>query len=80
MLGFGVRNFYKEKNLKSNKNYNLVGVDDLPISEVIGLTTVQQPLKLMADNAVSTFKKFIENNEKKISHKKIEPKLIIRET
>lgn len=80
MLGFGVRNFYNEKNLKSNKNYNLVGVDDLPISEVIGLTTIQQPLKLLADNAVITFKKFLENKEHKIIHTKIETKLIIRET
>jgi LacI family transcriptional regulator len=80
MLGFGVRNFFNEKNLLPNKNYNLVGVDDLPISKVIGITTIQQPLKLMADNAVSIFEKFLENKEKKITHKKIESKLIVRKT
>jgi LacI family transcriptional regulator len=80
MLGFGVRNFFNEKNLLPNKNYNLIGVDDIPISKVIGLTTIHQPLELMADNAVGIFKKFLENKEKKITHKKIESKLIVRET
>lgn len=80
MLAFGIRDFYNEKNLMPNYDYNLIGVDDLPISKVIGLTTIRQPLKIIADSAVTTFKKFIDNPDKKLTHKKIESKLIIRET
>ncbi|MGM0641206.1 MAG: LacI family DNA-binding transcriptional regulator [Thermotogota bacterium] len=80
MLGFGVRNFFNENRLKPNINYNLIAVDDLPISEVIGLTTVQQPLKTLAEKSVSTFKSFLKNKDKKITHKKVDPKVIIRKT
>lgn len=80
MLGFGVRNYFNEYLLEPNKDYNLIAVDDLPISEVIGLTTVQQPLKEMAEKSVLTFKKFLDGKNNKIIHEKIDPKIIIRET
>ena len=80
MLGFGARNFFNENRLEPDKNYNLIAVDDLPISEVIGLTTVQQPLKTLAEKSVSTFKSFLKNKDKKISHKRVDPKVIIRKT
>ncbi|OQA59417.1 MAG: HTH-type transcriptional regulator DegA [Candidatus Atribacteria bacterium ADurb.Bin276] len=79
-MAFGAIQIAKEKGLSLPEDISIVGLDNIPLSEVFSppLTTVAQPFDEMAKEGVNLLLKLIEN--KKIRKKLIviQPKLIIR--
>jgi len=80
LMAFGAIQIAKEKGLSLPEDISIVGLDNIPLSEVFSppLTTVAQPFDEMAKEGVNLLLKLIEN--KKIRKKLIviQPKLIIR--
>lgn len=79
MLGFGVKTFLDKNNLIPNFDYNLISIDDIPISSVIGLTTIKQPITLMVEKASDMFFSYL-SGRKTIENIELKSELIIRDT
>ena len=72
--------------VKVPENCSVIGFDDVPLSSLAApaLTTVRQPLEAMGTMAVNLVMEGVnaglENREWKISHHRMNPELVIRET
>jgi len=71
-----------EKGMKVPQDMSIIGFDDNPscLYGPVTLTTVKQPLFLMAEEAVKELNKIIAEKQKKRRKEKMAPELVIRES
>lgn len=62
------------------KKVNIIGYDDMPASDYLGLTTIKQPTFLVGKKATEKLFKIINGDAKKQKSIRIKPELIIRNT
>ncbi|MCK8060225.1 MULTISPECIES: LacI family DNA-binding transcriptional regulator [unclassified Fusibacter] len=79
-IAFGVIDALREHGLKVPEDVSVIGYDDHPFCSKLHpfLTTVKQPAKELAEEAVEMLLKVMSNNLKKNMIVKLEPQLIIR--
>jgi len=71
---------------KANRNVpddvQVIGFDDIELAEVFepGITTINQPTKLIADYAVKSLMKLIKKEKLEQTHRRIDVKLVERDT
>jgi len=64
MLGFGIKSYLDEIKFTPFNDYNLISVDDLPLSKVIGLTTIRQPLSEIAEASCDLYFSYLKGRKK----------------
>ncbi|MFT7538227.1 MAG: DNA-binding LacI/PurR family transcriptional regulator [Lysobacterales bacterium] len=71
-----------EKGLKVPEDISILGFDDNPacLYAPVSLTTIRQPLFNMAEDSVRMLTKMIEDGDYELTHKLLEPELVIRES
>ena len=79
IIGYGTKIFFDKNGYIPNKDYNLISTDDLPQSKIIGLTTIKQPIAMMAKQACELFFSHL-NGRKNIKNIELEAKLLQRES
>ncbi|MBU3154593.1 LacI family transcriptional regulator [Clostridium estertheticum] len=82
LMALGVLNACKKMNLDVPKEVSIIGFDNIYISNIVEpkITTVDQNMYLLGENAAKMLLDLIDNNNQKVSRIKLNTKLIIRDS
>jgi DNA-binding LacI/PurR family transcriptional regulator len=78
VMAFGVKRYVESAGLEIGVDVALVGYDDTPVSELIGLTSIRQPIPLIATRVMELL--IAEMNHQPVSERHIllDPMLVVR--
>jgi DNA-binding LacI/PurR family transcriptional regulator len=79
-LAYGGYQYFREQGVRIPEEVSLVGFDDLPMSAIIGLTTMQQFIEEKVEMAVTYLLDTLAGNEPRVPKKEysISPQLVVR--
>ncbi|MCB2306908.1 LacI family transcriptional regulator [Clostridium estertheticum] len=82
LMALGVLNACKKMNLDVPNEVSIIGFDNICISSIVEpkLTTVDQNMYLLGENAAKMLLDLIDNNNQKVNRIKLSTKLIIRDS
>ncbi len=80
LIAIGALNALKEAKISVPSEVQLVGFDDIMIAELMGITTIVQPVYEMATEAARMLIDIIEEKTQTTKHITIEPSLVVRDT
>ncbi len=80
LIAVGALKALKESKLSIPSDVQVVGFDDIMIAELLGITTIVQPVYEMATEAARMLIDIIEEKTSTTKHITIEPTLIVRDT
>lgn len=80
VIAFGVMDAAREAGLRVPEDVWIAGYDDIPMASwgVLNLTSVRQPMELMAQTALKLLRDRIDNPDESYVHEVFEPELIVR--
>jgi DNA-binding LacI/PurR family transcriptional regulator len=78
IMAFGAKRYLESVGLEAGTDVALVGYDDTPVAELIGLTSIRQPIPLIADKVVELLLTDIEGNRPPEHRIVLEPSLVVR--
>lgn len=80
IMAFGAKRYIEALGLEIGTDVALTGYDDTPVAELIGLTSVRQPIAAIANRVIDLLMAEM-NRQRPADHKiMLEPSLIIRES
>jgi LacI family repressor for deo operon, udp, cdd, tsx, nupC, and nupG len=80
VMAFGVKRYVESVGLEIGVDVALVGYDDTPVSELIGLTSVRQPIPLIATRIMDLLMAEINHTPLAERHVILDPTLVVRES
>ncbi|MEO8394266.1 MAG: substrate-binding domain-containing protein [Chloroflexota bacterium] len=80
VMAFGVKRYVESIGLEVGIDIALTGYDDTPVAELIGLTSVRQPIPVIANRVIELLLAEIDHQVVPESHIILEPRLIVRDS
>ena len=80
VMAFGVKRYVESIGLEVGIDIALTGYDDTPVAELIGLTSVRQPIPVIANRVVELLLAEIDHQMVPERHIVLEPRLIVRDS
>ncbi|MHB8625237.1 MAG: LacI family DNA-binding transcriptional regulator [Aggregatilineales bacterium] len=77
-MALGAKRYIESVGLETGTDIALTGYDDTPVAELIGLTSIRQPIALIASNVVELLLADINHQRLKDHQIVVEPSLIVR--
>jgi DNA-binding LacI/PurR family transcriptional regulator len=78
IMAFGARRYLESMGLEAGTDVALVGYDDTPVAELLGLTSVRQPIAVIASKVVELLLAEIAH-QRPVEHQiMLEPSLVVR--
>jgi len=77
-MAFGVKHYVESIGLEIGTDVALTGYDDTPVAELLGLTSLRQPIALIASNVVDLLLAEINHQRPEEHQIVLEPTLIVR--
>lgn len=78
LLARGILDELGRRGLVAGRDVRLVGFDDQPWTEAVGLTTVRQPIEELGTTAVELLLQRLEDREQEVRHRELKTRLIVR--
>ena len=80
IMAFGAKRYIESIGLETGTDVSLTGYDDTPVAEIIGLTSIRQPIPLVAGKIIDLLIAEI-NHQRPAEHVfMLEPRLVVRES
>jgi LacI family repressor for deo operon, udp, cdd, tsx, nupC, and nupG len=80
VMAFGVKRYVESVGLEIGIDIALVGYDDTPVSELLGLSSVRQPIPLIAARVMELLLAEINRTPLVERHVVLDPMLVVRES
>ncbi len=80
VMAFGAKRYIESRGLEMGTDVALIGYDDTPVAELIGLSSIQQPIALIAGKVIDLLVAEINHQRAAEYHIMLEPSLIVRES
>ncbi len=80
VMAFGAKRYIESLGLEIGTDVSLTGYDDTPVAELIDMTSVAQPIALVANKVVDLLLAEINHQRPTDHHIVLEPSLVIRES
>ncbi len=80
VMAFGAKKYIESLGLEVGTDVALVGYDDTPVAELIGLSSIQQPIPLIADKVIELLLADINHQRPADHHIVLEPTLMVRQS
>ncbi len=80
VMAFGVKRYVESIGLEVGIDIALTGYDDTPVAELIGLTSVRQPIPVIANRVIELLLAEIDHQMVPERHIVLEPRLIVRDS
>ena len=80
VMAFGVKRYVESIGLEVGIDIALTGYDDTPVAELIGLTSVRQPIPLIANRVIELLLAEIDHQTLPEHHIVLEPRLVVRDS
>ncbi len=80
VMAFGAKRCVESLGLEIGTDIALTGYDDTPVAELIGLTSVRQPIPLIANRLIDLLIAEINHQRPADHHVLLEPSLVVRES
>ena len=80
VMAFGVKRYVESIDLEVGIDIALTGYDDTPVAELIGLTSVRQPIPVIANRVIELLLAEIDHQTVPERHIVLEPRLIVRDS
>jgi DNA-binding LacI/PurR family transcriptional regulator len=80
VMAFGAKRYIESLGLEIGTDISLTGYDDTPVAELIDLTSIAQPIDLIANRVVDLLLAEINHQRPTDHHVILEPSLVVRES
>ncbi len=80
IMAFGAKKYIEAMGLEIGTDVSLTGYDDTPVAELIGLTSIRQPIALIANKVIDLLLAEINHQRPPDYHIILEPSLVVRES
>jgi len=80
IMAFGAKQYIESAGLEIGTDIALTGYDDTPVAELIGLTSVRQPISLIANKVIELLLADINHQRPPEYRIMLEPSLVVRES
>jgi DNA-binding LacI/PurR family transcriptional regulator len=80
VMAFGAKRYIESTGLEIGTDIALTGYDDTPVADLIGLTSIRQPIPLIASKVVELLLADISHQRPADHHVILEPSLVVRES
>ena len=80
VMAFGAKRYIESVGLEIGTDISLTGYDDTPVADLIGLTSIQQPIALIANRVIDLLLAEINHQRPADYHLMLEPSLVVRES
>ncbi|MBC8171687.1 MAG: LacI family DNA-binding transcriptional regulator [Anaerolineae bacterium] len=80
VMAFGAKRYIESLGLEIGTDISLTGYDDTPVAELIDLTSIAQPIALIANRVVDLLLAEISHQRPADHHIVLEPSLVVRES
>lgn len=80
VMAFGAKRYIESLGLEIGTDISLTGYDDTPVAELIDLTSIAQPIALIANRVVDLLLAEISHQRPTDHHIILEPSLVVRES
>jgi DNA-binding LacI/PurR family transcriptional regulator len=77
-MAFGVKRYVESIGLETGVDLALTGYDDTPVAEMIGLTSIRQPIPVIANKVMELLLSEINHQPVADPHIILDPMLIVR--
>jgi DNA-binding LacI/PurR family transcriptional regulator len=78
IMAFGAQQYIERSGLEIGTDIALTGYDDTPVAELIGLTSIRQPIPLIANKVIELLLADINHQRPADYHVMLEPSLVVR--
>lgn len=80
VMAFGAKKYIESIGLEVGTDVALVGYDDTPVADLIGLSSIQQPIPLIASKVIELLLADINHQRSTDHHIVLEPTLVVRQS
>ncbi len=80
VMAFGAKRYIESLGLEVGTDVSLTGYDDTPVAELIDLTSIAQPITLIASRIIDLLLAEINHQRPAEHHLMLEPSLVVRES
>jgi DNA-binding LacI/PurR family transcriptional regulator len=80
VMAFGAKRYIESLGLEVGTDVSLTGYDDTPVAELIDLTSIAQPITLIASKIIDLLLAEINHQRPAEHHLMLEPSLVVRES
>ena len=80
VMAFGAKRYIESLGLEIGTDISLTGYDDTPVAELIDLTSIAQPIALIANRVIDLLLAEISHQRPADHHITLEPSLVVRES